>query len=67
MTKRFALLLSFVLTLGNAPAADKSSYPLFHPVPDAERRDFDPDRPDKTNSAPFIARKFPFEGKRNAK
>jgi len=30
--------------------ADKSMYDLFHPVPDAQLRDLDTDRPNKTNS-----------------
>ena len=33
----------------NAPA-DKSGYNLFNPTPEAAMRDFDTDRPDKTNS-----------------
>lgn len=35
----------------STPAPDKSGYTLFHPVPDDQLRDFDTDRPDKTNSA----------------
>ena len=37
--------------LSIASASDKSSYTLFNPVPAAEMRDLDTDRPDKTNSA----------------
>ncbi len=39
------------LAIGAASAADKSGYDLLHPVPESQMRDFDADRPDKTNSA----------------
>lgn len=45
------LALSLVLP-HLAQAADKSAYNLFHPVPRAELREFDTDRPDRTE-APY--------------
>ena len=44
-------LLALASLLSVSSAADKSNYTLFHPVPEAEMRDLDTDRPDKTNSA----------------
>ncbi len=43
------LLLAAARALA-APAPDTSAYDLFHPVPDAQLREMDTDRPDKTNS-----------------
>lgn len=49
---RFSLLSSLALIAVQAlVAADKSDYTLFHPVPEAELRDFNTDRPDKTNGS----------------
>lgn len=47
-------LVAFLLSsaaCGHSMAGDKSAYTLFNPVPEAEMRGFDTDRPDKTNSA----------------
>ena len=54
-TVRFSLAALSATILLAHPAArgaqeDKSMYNLFQPVPDARLRDFDTDRPDKTNS-----------------
>src|SRR5207244_7031853 len=47
----FCCLLLISVRAGEKPApADKSGYSLFSPTPAALMREFDTDRPDKTNS-----------------
>ena len=53
-SRRFLAAVSAAILLTHSSArgseADKSMYNLFQPVPDAQLRDFDTDRPNKTNS-----------------